>query len=72
MKYEKPNQDTLKTTLTPLQYEVTQNNATEPPFKNEYDQHFESGIYALILFLKCLDLVFHTSLLYPLPISNFF
>lgn len=45
MKYEKLNQDTLKTTLTPLQYEVTQNNATEPPFTNEYDQHFESGIY---------------------------
>jgi len=31
--------------LTPLQYEVTQNGATEPAFFNEYFNHFESGIY---------------------------
>jgi len=35
----------LKEKLTPLQYEVTQNNKTEPPFNNEYEDHFEPGIY---------------------------
>ena len=29
-------QESLKNRLTKLQYEVTQNNATEPPFNNEY------------------------------------
>lgn len=45
MKYQKPTQDELRARLTPMQYEVTQNNGTEPPFTNEYDQHFEEGIY---------------------------
>lgn len=31
--------------LTPLQYEVTQNNGTEPPFHNEFNNFFEPGIY---------------------------
>lgn len=31
--------------LTPLQYEVTQHGATEPPFQNEYYACFEEGIY---------------------------
>ncbi len=31
--------------LTKLQYEVTQNGATEPPFKNEYNDNFKPGIY---------------------------
>ena len=35
----------LKTKLTPLQYEVNQNNATEPPFRNEYNGEFRKGIY---------------------------
>jgi peptide methionine sulfoxide reductase msrA/msrB len=35
----------LREKLTPLQYEVTQNSATEPPFKNEYNANFASGIY---------------------------
>lgn len=35
----------LKTTLTPIQYEVTQNDATEPPFRNEFWDHTEEGIY---------------------------
>ena len=35
----------LYRSLTPLQYEVTQNNGTEPPFKNEYNSEFRPGIY---------------------------
>ena len=34
-----------KRNLTPLQYEVTQNSMTEQPFKNEYYDNFEEGIY---------------------------
>lgn len=37
--------DNLKTRLTKLQYEVTQNNGTEPPFQNEYWDLEEDGIY---------------------------
>ena len=37
--------DELKKRLTPLQYEVTQNNATEPPFDNEYWDNEREGIY---------------------------
>lgn len=39
----------LKELLTPMQYEVTQNNGTEPPFRNEYWNHFEEGIYVDIV-----------------------
>lgn len=38
-----------KSELTPEQYEVTQNNATEPPFKNQYWDHHEEGIYVDII-----------------------
>ncbi|MDD1629008.1 MAG: peptide-methionine (S)-S-oxide reductase MsrA [Methylococcaceae bacterium] len=34
--YSKPADDVLRKTLTPLQYQVTQEEATEPPFKNTY------------------------------------
>lgn len=43
--YKRPDDATLKSTLTPLQYEVTRQNATEPPFKNEYKGEFAPGIY---------------------------
>lgn len=43
--YEKPNDLKLKEMLTPEQYEVTQNGATEPPFRNEYWDKFREGIY---------------------------
>jgi peptide methionine sulfoxide reductase msrA/msrB len=35
----------LKQKLTPLQFEVTQNDATEPPFRNEFWNNHEAGIY---------------------------
>ena len=35
----------LRRRLTPLQWEVTQNAATERPFTNEYDREFRRGIY---------------------------
>lgn len=43
--YQKPSRDELKQRLTRMQFEVTQNSATEPPFRNEFDHHFEPGIY---------------------------
>lgn len=44
-RFTKPDDNTLKKVLTPLQYEVTQNAATERPFANEYWDKFEPGIY---------------------------
>lgn len=35
----------LKTKLSAMQYHVTQENGTERPFKNEYWNHKEEGIY---------------------------
>jgi peptide methionine sulfoxide reductase msrA/msrB len=43
--YVKPDDNTLKNKLTRLQYEVTQNAATEAPYQNEYDNEFREGIY---------------------------
>jgi peptide methionine sulfoxide reductase msrA/msrB len=47
--YEKPNDATLRKILTPLQYEVTQRNGTEPPFQNEYWDNHKEGIYVDIV-----------------------
>lgn len=41
--------ENLKQRLTAMQYHVTQENGTEPPFQNEYDAHFEKGIYVDIV-----------------------
>ncbi|MGI5891937.1 MAG: peptide-methionine (R)-S-oxide reductase MsrB [Bacillota bacterium] len=43
--YAPKTKQELKKILTPLQYQVTQNNATEPPFENEYFDNFRPGIY---------------------------
>ncbi|HET7629653.1 MAG TPA: peptide-methionine (S)-S-oxide reductase MsrA [Bacillales bacterium] len=43
--YDRPSREELKKKLTPLQYEVTQHNATEPPFENEYWNPSREGIY---------------------------
>ena len=43
--YPKPSDEELKAKLTDIQYEVTQEDATEPAFSNEYDGFYEPGIY---------------------------
>ena len=43
------DKEELRNKLTPMQYHVTQENGTEPPYRNEYDQHFSEGIYVDIV-----------------------
>ena len=45
MTSNKPTDAELKAKLTPAQYQVTQCSATEPPFRNEFWNHHEPGIY---------------------------
>jgi peptide methionine sulfoxide reductase msrA/msrB len=47
--YSKPDDEELKTKLTPLQYKVTQKEGTEPPFRNEYWDNKKEGIYVDIV-----------------------
>ncbi|MCW8995650.1 MAG: peptide-methionine (R)-S-oxide reductase MsrB [Psychromonas sp.] len=47
--YHKPSKEQLKKILTPLQYKVTQEAATEPAFKNKYWDNKEDGIYVDIV-----------------------
>ena len=44
-----PAKEGLKKKLTPLQYEVTQENGTEPPFRNEFWDEHREGIYVDIV-----------------------
>jgi peptide methionine sulfoxide reductase msrA/msrB len=43
------DKEILRKKLTPMQYEVTQNSATEPPFHNEFWNHKADGIYVDIV-----------------------
>jgi len=43
--FSKPANRELQQKLTPMQYEVTQEDATEPPFKNKYWDNKREGIY---------------------------
>jgi len=47
--FVKPSADVLKSLLTPVQYEVTQNAGTERPFTGEYWNVFDDGRYDCIV-----------------------
>ncbi|WP_417748756.1 peptide-methionine (S)-S-oxide reductase MsrA [Rosistilla oblonga] len=44
-RYPRPSEAVLRDQLTDLQYRVTQQDATEPPFKNTYWDNKQAGIY---------------------------
>jgi len=44
-KFKKPSDAELKAKLSPLEYQVTQHDATEPPFRNKYWDNHEEGLY---------------------------
>jgi peptide methionine sulfoxide reductase msrA/msrB len=48
-KYSKPDDAVLKKKLTAMQYKVTQQDGTEPPFNNEYHDNKADGIYVDIV-----------------------
>lgn len=43
--FDKPSEAELRETLTPLQFEVTQQDGTERPFRNEYWKNKDAGLY---------------------------
>ncbi|MGE4132473.1 MAG: bifunctional methionine sulfoxide reductase B/A protein [Bdellovibrionales bacterium] len=47
--FKKPSKAELKKALKPLQYKVTQEEGTEPPFKNEFFDNHEDGLYVDIV-----------------------
>jgi methionine-R-sulfoxide reductase len=47
--FKKPELSEIEQKLDKLQYEVTQNDATEPPFQNEFWNHKEAGLYVDIV-----------------------
>jgi peptide methionine sulfoxide reductase msrA/msrB len=48
-KYSKPSDEVLREKLTPLQYKVTQEQGTEPQFKNAYWGNKREGVYVDIV-----------------------
>ncbi len=48
-KYFKPDDKILREKLTPIQYKVTQKDATERPFSSEYNNNDKEGIYVDIV-----------------------
>jgi methionine-R-sulfoxide reductase len=47
--HRRPSDEQIKQTLTPLQYRVTQEDGTEPPFNNDYWDNKKDGIYVDIV-----------------------
>lgn len=47
--YQKPPEAVLKQRLSSLEYDVTQNEATEPPFRNSFWNNHEAGLYVDIV-----------------------
>jgi len=47
--YTRPAKEQLSEKLSAMQYRVTQDGATEPPFQNDFWAHFERGIYVDIV-----------------------
>jgi peptide methionine sulfoxide reductase msrA/msrB len=47
--FKKPDDETLRKTLTEMQYKVTQHEGTEPPFRNDYWDNHREGIYVDIV-----------------------
>lgn len=47
--HRRPSDEQIKQTLTPLQYRVTQEEGTEPPFNNTYWDNKKEGLYVDIV-----------------------
>ena len=48
-KFSKPGEEELRKKLTPIQYKVTQEEGTEPPFQNEFWNNKKPGIYVDVI-----------------------
>ncbi len=46
--YSKPSDDELRTRLSPMEYQVTRMDGTEPPFRNRFFDHHEPGLFVCI------------------------
>lgn len=47
--YNKPSREDIIEKLSPIEYKVTQEGATERPFTHEYNESYEEGIYVDIV-----------------------
>jgi peptide methionine sulfoxide reductase msrA/msrB len=47
--FRRPSDEELRRRLTPMQFEVTRRDGTEPPFENAFHDHHEEGIYVDIV-----------------------
>jgi peptide methionine sulfoxide reductase msrA/msrB len=46
--YRKPTDDELRKRLSPMEYQVTRMDGTEPPFRNRYWDHHDAGLFVCI------------------------
>ena len=46
--YTKPSDDELRKRLSPMEYQVTRMDGTEPPFRNRFCDHHEPGLFVCI------------------------